>query len=91
MISAQITHFASLVPIGKCIDKGIKSKKIVDPKSLSSMVEQLVKKMTNHKGKEADVHMIDNASERPRDIIVAYANPAARPYQQQAQSTQAPN
>ena len=91
MISTQITHFASLVPIGKCIDEGIKSKKIVDPKCLSSMFEQQVMKMTNHKGKEVNVHMIDNASERPRDIIAAYANPVARPYQQQAQSTQAPN
>ena len=30
MISAQVTHFASLIPIGEHIDEGIRSKKIVD-------------------------------------------------------------
>ena len=35
--------------------------------------------------------MDDNASERPRDVAPAYATPAARPYQQQNQSAQAPN
>ena len=40
MINAQVTHFASLIPIGECIDEGIRSKKIVDPKALSSMIEQ---------------------------------------------------
>ena len=80
MISTQITHFASLIPIGERIDKGIRSKKIMDPESLSSMVEQQVKKMTSHKTKEVDVHMVDNASERPRGITSAYATPAARPY-----------
>ena len=40
MISAQATHFASLIPIGQCIDEGIRSKKIVDPKALSFMIEQ---------------------------------------------------
>ena len=39
MISTQVTHFASLIPIGECIDEGIRSKKIMDAKSLSSMVE----------------------------------------------------
>ena len=39
MISTQITHFASLIPIGKCIDEGIRSKKIVDAESLSFKVE----------------------------------------------------
>ena len=47
--------------------------------------------MTGRKAKEADVHMVDNASERPRGITSAYATPAVRPYQQQVQSTQAPN
>ena len=48
----------------------------MDPESLSSMVEQQVKKMTSHKTKEADVHMIDNASERPRGITATYATQA---------------
>ena len=39
MISTQVTHFASLITIGERIDEGIRSKKIMDPKSLSSMVE----------------------------------------------------
>ena len=34
MISAHVTHFASLIPIGERIDEGIRSKKIVDPKTL---------------------------------------------------------
>ena len=63
----------------------------MDPESLSSMVKQQVKKMTSHKTKEADVHMIDNASERLRGSTATYATSTARPYQQQAQSTQAPN
>ena len=49
MISTQVTHFASLIPIGEHIDKGIRSKKIMDVESLSSMVEQQVKKMTGCK------------------------------------------
>ena len=80
MINTQVTHFARLIPIREHIDEGIRSKKIVDPESLSSMVEQQVKKMTSHKTKEADVHMVDNASERPRGIIAIYATPATRPY-----------
>ena len=55
------------------------------------MVEQQVKRMTNQKTKVADVHMVDNASERPRGVAPAYATPVAKPYQQQGQSTQAPN
>ena len=54
----------------------------MDPKSLSFMVEQQVKKMIGRKAKEADIHIIDNASERPRGITSTYATPAARPYQQ---------
>ena len=59
----------------------------MDPESLSSMVKQQVKKMTGRKTKEADVHMIDNALEKPRGITFAYATPTARPYQQHVQST----
>ena len=59
----------------------------MDPESLSSMVKQQVKKMTGRKTKKADVHMIDNASEKPRGITSAYATPTARPYQQHVQST----
>ena len=33
MISAQVTYFASLIPITKCIDEGIRSKKIIDPEA----------------------------------------------------------
>ena len=91
IISTQVTHFASLIPIGERINEGIRSKKIMDPKSLSSMVEQQVKKMTSRKAKEAYLHIVDNASERPRGITSAYATPTARPYRQQVQSTQAPN
>ena len=59
----------------------------MDTESLSSMIEQQVKKMIGHKTKEADVHMVSNASERPSSVAFAYATPAVRPYQQQAQST----
>ena len=82
MISTQVTHFANLIPIRKRIGEGIRSKKIMDPKSLSFMVEQQVKKMIGRKAKEADVHIIDNALERPRGITSTYATPAAKPYQQ---------
>ena len=82
MISTQVTHFASLILIGECINEGIRCKKIVDPESLSSMVEQQVKEMTGRKTKEADVHKVNNASKRPKGITAAYATPAARPFQQ---------
>ena len=39
MISAQVTHLASLIPIGECIDEGIRSKKIVNLEALNSMIE----------------------------------------------------
>ena len=39
MICAQVTHFASLIPIGDHIDEGIRSKKIVDLETLNSMIE----------------------------------------------------
>ena len=41
----------------------------MDAKSLSSMVEQQVKRMTGCKTKEAGVYMVDNASERPRVLL----------------------
>ena len=44
----------------------------MDPEFLSSMVEQQVKKMTSRKIKEPDVHMVNNASEKPRGITFAY-------------------
>ena len=91
MISTQVTHFASLIPIGERIDEGIRSKKIMDAESLSSMVEQQVKRMTGRKAKEANVHMGDNASERPKGVAFTYAPPATRPYQQQNQFAQALN
>ena len=80
IISTQVTHFASLIPIRKHINVGIRSKKIMDAESLSSMVEQQVKRMIGRKTKEADVHMVNNASERPRGVASTYAPPTARPY-----------
>ncbi|KAL0007364.1 hypothetical protein SO802_008866 [Lithocarpus litseifolius] len=59
-INTQVTHFASLIPIGEHIDKGIRSKKIMDAKFLSSMVEQQVKKMIGLKTKEGLGNLIDN-------------------------------
>ena len=91
MISTQVTHSVSLIPIRERIDEGIRSKKIMDPKSLNSMVEQQVKKMTSRKAKEAYLHIVDNALERPRGITSAYATLTTRLYQQQVQSTPAPN
>ena len=80
IINTQVTYFASLIPIRERIDEGIRRKKIMDAESLSSMVEQQVKRMTGCKTKEADVHMVDNALERPRGIALANATPIARPY-----------
>ena len=39
MTDTKLTHFASLIPIVGRIDEGIISKKIVDPKTLNSMIE----------------------------------------------------
>ena len=80
MINTQVTHFANLILIGEHIDEGIRSKKIIDAESLSSMVEKQVKRMTGCKTKEADDHMVDNASERPEGVASTYATPTARPY-----------
>jgi len=80
MITTRVTHFASLIPIGERIDKGIRSKKIMDAKSISSMVEQQVKRMIGRKTKEADVYMVDNASKRPRGVASPYAPQVGRPY-----------
>ncbi|KAL0010983.1 hypothetical protein SO802_006091 [Lithocarpus litseifolius] len=67
MISTQVIHFANLIPIGELIDEGIRSMKIMDAESLSSMVEQQVKRMTGHKTKEVDVHMVTSA---PSSLVV---------------------
>ena len=56
----------------------------MDVESLSSMVEQQVKKMTSRKIKKTNVHMVDSASKRPRGVASAYATPIAKPYQQQS-------
>ena len=69
MINAQVTHFASLIPIGEHIDEGIRSNKIVDLEARNSMIEQLVKKTIGRKGKEVDVHMIDKT---PKDQEVLF-------------------
>ena len=42
MISAQVTHFVSLIPIRECIDEGIRSKKIIDPEALGSVWIELI-------------------------------------------------
>ena len=83
MINAQVTHFENLISIKERIDKGIRSKKIVDLEALSSMIEQQVKKATACKGKEADVHMIDKTPKGLRGVNSAYAASIALPYQQQ--------
>ena len=72
MISAQVIHFASLIPIEERIDEGIRSKKIIDPVALSSLIEQQVKKVTGHKGKDTDIHMVNKVLERPRGITRPY-------------------
>ena len=69
MISAQVTHFASLIPIREHIDEGIRSKKIFYPEALNSIIKQQVKKATSRKGKEVDVHMIDKT---PKDQEVLF-------------------
>ena len=53
IISAQVTHFANLIPIRERIDEGIKSKKIVDLTILYSLMEQQLKG-----SEEGDVHMV---------------------------------
>ena len=85
MINTQVIHFFSLIPIGERIDKGIRSKKVMNAESLSSMIEKQVKRMTGHKTKEVDAHIVDNASESPKGVAPTYALPTARPYQQQNQ------
>ena len=57
------------------IDEGIRSKKIVDPKALNSMIEKHLKKETGHKGKEADVHMIDKMLKWLRGVTSTYTTP----------------
>ena len=52
----------------------------MDAESLSSMVEQQVKRMIGHKTKEANVHMVNNALERATGVAPTYATPAASPY-----------
>ena len=52
----------------------------MDTKSLSSMVEQQVKRIINRKIKEANVHMVNNALERATGVAPTYATPAASPY-----------
>ena len=52
----------------------------MDAESLSSMVEQQIKRMTCHKTKEVDVHMVDSATKRPRGVAPIYATPTTRPY-----------
>lgn len=81
MINTQVTHFASLILVRERINKGIWSKKIVDPEALSSMIEQLVKKATSRKGKEANICMINKAPERPLGMTPAYTTTITRPYQ----------
>ena len=80
MISAQVTHFTSLILIRERINEGIRSKKIVDPEALNSMIEWQVKKVIICKGKEADVHMIDKTPEGLRGVVYAYTALNVQPY-----------
>ena len=89
MVSAQVTHFASLILIGKRIDKGIRSKKTVDLEALNSMIEQQMKKVTGCKGKETDVLMIDKMLEGLGGVTSTYTASNARTYQQQVPLAQA--
>ena len=57
MINAQVTRFASLIPIRERIDEGIKTKKIVDTTILYSLMEQQLKG-SDAKVEEGDVHMV---------------------------------
>ena len=77
MISTQVTHFTCLIPVRERIDEGIRSKKIMDAETLSSMVEQQVKRTIGCRTKEAGVHMVDNTSKRPRGVTPSYATPVA--------------
>ena len=52
MISAQVTHFVSQIPIEESIDEGIISKKIVDFEALNSMIENKWKRKLAAKGKK---------------------------------------
>ena len=61
-------------------DEGIRSKNIVDPKALNSIIEKQVKKATSYKGKEVGVHMIDKMPKGPRGIVSNYIASNARPY-----------
>ena len=81
MSNAQVTYFASLIPVEEHIDEGIRSKKVVDPEALNSMIEQQVKKATGRKGNEADVHMISRAPESLRGSTSTYATTITQPYQ----------
>ena len=44
------------------------------------MIKQQVKKATECKGKEADVHMVDKAPKRPWGITSTYIALIAQPY-----------
>ena len=57
MISAQVIRFASLISIREHIDEGIKTKKIVDPTILYTLMEQQLKG-SDAKVEEGDVHMV---------------------------------
>ena len=80
MINTQITRFASLVSIGEHINEGIKTKKIVHPTILYSLMEQQLKE-SDAKIEEGDVHMMAEdrgynwlscyPSERPKEIHIS--------------------
>ena len=81
IISAQVTRFPRLIPIGERIDEGIKTKKIVDPTILYSLMEQQLKR-SDAKVEEGDVHMVVEdreynclsrySSKRPKEIHISW-------------------
>lgn len=91
MISAQVTHFENLIPIGEHIDEGIRSKKIADPDTLYSPIEQKVKKASTRKGKEVDVHMLARTLDRLRASTSTYATLVVQSFPPHAQPAHAPN
>ena len=50
MISTQVTHFASLIPIREHIDEGIKSKKIVDLKGKEADIHMIARAPKSPRG-----------------------------------------
>ena len=70
MISVPVPHFANLIPIREHVDEGIISKKIIDPTTLYSLMEQQLRE-NDAKVKERDIHMVA----RNREVQIAKSIP----------------